>query len=88
MNFQAPGNAGNACGRSQMEHFVRVSVILREANVFSFARGTMTCSTRRLFFTICLVLVLLLVSASGAVRCRTYSKPGFRIYVTNETPAT
>ena len=43
--------------------------------------GTMTCSTRRLFLTSC--LVLLLVSSSGSLD-KKVSKPGFRIYVTNE----
>ncbi len=41
----------------------------------------MTCSTRRLFCTIC--LVLLLVSSSSSLD-KNLSKPGFRIYVTNE----
>jgi YVTN family beta-propeller protein len=41
----------------------------------------MTCSTRRLFCTIC--LVLLLVSSSSSLD-KNLPKPGFRIYVTNE----
>ena len=41
----------------------------------------MTCSTRRVFFTSC--LLLLLVSSSGSL-AKNVPEPGYRIYVTNE----
>ena len=52
------------------------------AELYCMPRGTMSCSTRRVFFTTC--LVLLLVNSSSSLD-KNVSKPGSRIYVTNES---
>jgi YVTN family beta-propeller protein len=76
-----PRAAGNACGRALMVKRENGSVIWSHVAPFASQCGEMICSKRRAFVTAS--LLLLLVISSGSLDTNG-SKPGFRIYVTNE----